>query len=130
MPSYVLPDIRRGRMTADDKAAIVRYAETATKPTPGVIARKIKRHPATVNWFMLTRGLIERKPGRAQHEYVRAGKTVYPYTPEHDEFIEARRTEGKPFREIGELVTAKFGISRTGHSVQVRIIQLSASPEE
>jgi IS30 family transposase len=130
MPGYVLPDIKRGRMTADDKAAIERLAETMDKPTAGKIARKINRHPATVNWFMLTRGLIERKARRAPHEYQRAGKTIYPYAVEHDEFIEARRSEGKPFREIGELVTAKFGIERSGHSVQVRIIQLSVAPEE
>lgn len=128
MATQRLPDIRRGRMTAEDKAEIERLAETMEKPTAGKIAAKINRHPATVNWYMLTRGLIERTPRRAPHTYTRNGKTVHPYTVEHDEFIGRLRAESKPFREIGELVSAKFGIERTGHSVQVRIIQLSASP--
>lgn len=115
-------------MTAEDKAMIESLAETMQNPTAGKIAARINRHPATVNWYMLTRGLIERKARRAPHTYTRNGKIVHPYAPEHDEFIEQLRAENKPFREIGELVTAKFGIERSGHSVQVRIIQLSASP--
>lgn len=128
MPGYCLPNIRRGRMTAEDKAAIERMAVEMDKPTPGKIAAKINRHPATVNWYMLTRGLIERVPGRAHAPYTRNGKTIHPYAPEHDEFIEDLRAQGKVFREIGELVTVKFGIKRDAHSVQVRIIQLAAAP--
>lgn len=122
------PDIKRGKMTDEDKIKIEHLALTMKNPTPGKIARAINRHPATVNWHMLTRGLIERVPGRAPHSYTRNGKTIYPYAPEHDTFIEDLRTQGKVFREIGELVTAKFGIERDAHSVQVRIVQLSAAP--
>lgn len=130
MTTAIYPNIKRGKMTAADKAEIERLATTMVKPTAGKIARKINRHPATVNWFMLTRGLIERKAGRAAHPYERNGRTVYPYTAEHDAFIESLRSQGKVFREIGELVTAKFGIERDAHSVQVRMIQLAASPDE
>ena len=123
-----LADRKRGRMTDADKAEIERLAAGMKKPTPGKIARAINRHPATVNWYMLTRGLITRKPGRAAGAYTRNGKTVHPYAAEHDKRIEELRAEGRPFREIGEIITREFGIARNAHSVQVRIVQLSAAP--
>lgn len=117
-------------MTPADKARIVELAESMKKPTPGKIARAINRHPATVNWFMLTRGLIERKARHAPHAYQRNGKTIHPYNAEQDKRLEALRAENKPFREIAEILTAEFGIVRTAHSVQVRLVQLTASPDE
>lgn len=129
MPSYQLPNIKRGRMTLEDKATIERLVDEMKSPTPGKIAAKLNRHPSTVNWYMLTRGLIERTPGRAARSYTRNGITVHPYLEEHDEFISARRAEGKKYREIAELVTAKFGIARNQHSVQVRLVQLAAAPD-
>ncbi len=122
--------IIRGKMTDADRAEIERLASTMAKPTPGKIARKINRHVATVNWYMFSHGLIERKPGRAARVYQRNGKAVHPYTEAHDAFIESLRSQGKKFREIAELVTAKFGIERNQHSVQVRIVQLSAAPDD
>lgn len=119
---------KRGKMTAEEKLEIERLAQTMAQPTPGRIAAKLNRHPATVNWYMLRYGLITRRPGRAARPYVRDGKTVYPYSPEHDARIEALRAQGKVFREIGEIVTREFGIERDAHSVQVRITQLSAAP--
>jgi hypothetical protein len=124
------PNIRRGRMSAADKVEIERLATTMAKPTPGKIARKINRHVSTVNWFMLTRGLIERKPGRIPHSYVRNGITVHPYTEEHDDFIVTLRSQGLKFPKIAELATAQFGIARNQHSVHVRLIQLAAAPDD
>jgi hypothetical protein len=115
-------------MSADEKAEIERLAAAMKKPTAGKIAAKINRHPATVHWYMLTRGLVTRKPGRASRPYVRNGKTIYPYLPEHDARIESLRAGGNVFREIAEIVTEEFGIERDAHSVQVRIVQLSAAP--
>src|SRR4051812_29957069 len=115
---------KRGKMTAEDKAEIERLATTMKKPTPGKIAAMVNRHPGTVNWYMLTRGPITRKPSRAPRAYTRNGKTIHPYTEEHDARIEALRVEGKVYREIGEIVTREFGIERNAHSVQVRIVQL------
>lgn len=128
--SIINHSIIRGRMSESDKAEIERLATTMKKPTPGKIARSINRHPATVNWYMLTRGLIERVPGRAARPYQRNGVTVHPYSTAHDAFIEGRRSEGKSFREIAALVTAEFGISRNLHSVQVRLVQLAAAPDD
>lgn len=130
MPTQRLANIRRGRMTADDKDKIIELAETMKNPKPGVIAARINRHPATVNWFMLTRGLIERKAGHARQAYKRNGKTIYPYSTEQDTRLEQLRVENKPFREIAEILTNEFGFKRTAHSVQVRLVQLTASPDE
>lgn len=130
MASYSLPNIIRGRMTEADKLEIERLATTMSKPTAGKIAHRINRHPATVKWFMLTRGLVDRKPGRAPHAYVRNGKTIHPYTEEHDAFIEAKRVDGLPFKVIAAELTEAFGLHRTGHSVQVRLVQLTATPDQ
>lgn len=123
-----LADRTRGRMTDADKAEIECLAAKMKKPTAGKIAAAINRHPATVRWYMLTRGLITRKPAHASRPYVRNGKTIHPYSPEQDARIETLRAEGKVFREIGEIITSEFGIERDAHSVQVRIVQLSAAP--
>lgn len=121
--------IKRGRMSESDRAEIRRLVDTMEKPTAGKIARKLNRHPATVNWFMLRQGLIERKAGRAPRVYTRNGITIHPYTEEHDARLEELRTSGKVYREIAEILTSEFGIHRTAHSVQVRNTQLAASPE-
>ena len=122
--------IIRGRMTDADRAEIERLATTMAKPTSGKIARKINRHVATVNSYMFSHGLIERKVGRATRPYRRNGKLVHPYAEEHDVFIEGLRSQGKNFREIAESVTAEFGIERNCYSVRIRIIQLAAGPDE
>lgn len=130
MTSQPLPNIIRGRMTPADKAEIERLAATMTKPTAGKIARKINRHVATVNSYMFYHGLIERKVGRATRAYQRNGITVHPYAEEHDAFIEHLSSRGLRYREIAELVTAEFGISRNIHSVRIRLIQLAAAPDD
>jgi len=117
-------------MSADDKAEIEHLATTMKKPTAGKIAARINRHPATVRWFMLTRGLTEQTPGRAPRAYQRNGKTIHPYAESHDVRIETLRAQGKSFREIAEAITAEFGIERSAHSVQVRNIQLSANSDD
>lgn len=123
------PNIIRGRMSDVDRAEIERLATTMTNPTAAKIAQRINRHPATVRWYMLTRGLIDQKPKSAPRAYVRNGSTIHPYTAVHDQRIEQLRTAGDTYREIAEKITVEFGISRTGHSVQVRMIQLAASPD-
>jgi len=116
-------------MSPDDHKEIERLAATMAKPSPGAIAQRINRHPATVNWYMLTHGLVERRVGRAPRPYERNGKTVYPYAIEHDKFILAMRVQNKGPTEIAKLVTEQFGIKRSLHSVQIRLIQLAVDPD-
>jgi hypothetical protein len=124
------PNVLRGRMSAEEKVELERVIGSMKKPTPGKVARAMNRHPATVAWFMLTRGYIERKPGYALKPYMRNGKTVHPYSPEHDDFILELRNRGISKRTIGEQLTEKFGIYRSQHSVDVRLVQLAAAPDE
>jgi hypothetical protein len=123
-------NVVRGKMTDADRAEIERLAATMSKPTSGKIARRINRHVATVNSYMFSHGLIERKVGRAPRIYERNGKIVHPYTEAHDAFIEGLRSLGKNFREIAEFVTAEFGIERNQFSVRIRLIQLAAAPDD
>jgi IS30 family transposase len=124
----VIEGIKRGRMSPDEKAEIERLALALKKPTPSVIARRINRHPATVAWFMITRGLIERKVRYAPAKVGRRpdGTAINRYTSEQDGRLVALRREGKSHRQIAEIVTQEFGVPRNLHSVQVRIIMLAA----
>lgn len=124
-PAYAT---KSGRMSKEEHASIERLAQEMKTPTAGKIARRLNRHPATVKWFMLTRGLIERAPQRAAASYTRNGRVVHPYLEQHDMLIEQLRAQGKVFREIAAELTTRFGIDRTAHSIQVRLVQLSADP--
>lgn len=124
------PNVIRGRMSAEEKQRIEDLAARMRKPNPRLIAARINRHPATVNWYMLTHGLIDRKPGRAPKPYSRGGKMIYPYSECEDARIEQLRQQGRVYREIGEILTREFGVERDAHSVQVRAMQLAAAPLE
>ena len=130
MPSYEDRVVRRkrGRLSAEERAEIDRLARTMKNPRPGKIAVKLNRLSATVNWYMLKNGLIERRPGHAPRVYTRGGRTVYPYSDDQDRRLEQLRAEGLTFREIGEILTAEFGIARNAFSVQSRMVQLAAAP--
>lgn len=130
VPHVHNPNLIRGKMTDAERAEIERLCATMTKPTSGKIARKMNRHVSTVNWYRLRNGLIERKPQRAPRIYVRNGREVHPYSEDHDSRLLELRTAGKVFREIGEILTAEFGIERDAHSVQVRMTLLAAAPDE
>jgi hypothetical protein len=128
------PAIIRGRLTPAERAEIERLALRMRKPMPGPIARKLNRHVATVTWFMIRNGLIER-PLHYGHQkpHVRNGIAVRPYSAPEDRRIVALRIEGKIPREIAEIITAELGIRRTGHSVNVRLTMLAAysgSPDD
>lgn len=122
--------IKRGRMSPEEKALIARLVEEMKEPTPGKIASRLNRHIATVTWHLLSHNLIERPVGYLPHAYSRNGKIIHPYTKEHDQLIEELRVQGKNCREIGDLVTARYGIARTGTSIRVRLVQLAAAPDE
>lgn len=113
-------------MTAEDKAEIERLAATLRDPSPGKIAVRLQRHPSTVAWYMITRGLIDRTVKYGRPAYRRGGVVVQPYTPEHDRRLLELRVEGRVYREIAEIITREFGIPRNVHSVQVRNTMLAA----
>ena len=117
---------RRG-LSDDDRAEIERLCSVMTKPTPGKISGKIGRDVGTVAWFMITNGLIERRISYdGPSSYIQGGKLVYRYTEAHDRKIVAMRRDGKSVREIAAAVSQEFGITRTPHSIDVRLKMLAA----
>ena len=117
---------RRGLSDAD-RREIERLCAAMKKPTPGKVSRKIGRDVGTVAWFMIRTGLIERKISYdGPTSYVQGGKLVFRYTKEHDaRIVELRRAAMSP-RDIAKIVSDEFGISRTGHSIDVRLTMLAA----
>jgi hypothetical protein len=60
------------------------------------------------------------------------GQTIRPYAPEHDsKLLELREAHPNlPRRAIAEILTEAFGIERNAHGVHVRLILLTAAPDE
>lgn len=118
----------RGPLTDEDRTRIHELAAQGFKAFR--IARLIKRHPATVHWFMYTQGLTapSYNPNRPM-SYVRNGKTVHLFSPEEDAFIEALRIQDFTFDQIADLASKRFGITRSGHTMQCRLIMLAAREE-
>jgi hypothetical protein len=122
------PDIKRGRMTAEERAEIERLAGTLKNPRPGPIALRLNRHPATVKWYMLRHGLWTQPPRTIPAPYVaRSGVTRYPWSPEEDRRLEELLVAGNNYRQAGEILTAEFNIPRNTHSCQVRAVMLAAA---
>lgn len=89
------------------------------------IALQIRRHPATVAWFMYRDGLKAIDTQRARRPYLRQGMPVRPYGAEEDAFITALRVQGCSLVAIASQAEARFGHQRTRHSIRVRLILLS-----
>jgi hypothetical protein len=128
-------NIRRGRLSEDEKATIAALAER--HPNPYRIAGILNRHPATINWHMLTNGLLCRKPQYLARSYVRGGRTVHPWEPRHDVrllavLLECERTAASAlaaYRSTAAQLTEEFGIFRDHHSVRVRATILAAAED-
>jgi hypothetical protein len=99
------------------------------KPSPAVIARRIERHPATVKWHMLRNGLLTQQPGYLKTPYSINGVVRTPWSPEQDARLVELRVAGKSYREIAEILSAEFAITRKLHSCQVRDVMLAAAPD-
>jgi DNA-binding CsgD family transcriptional regulator len=118
--------IKHGRMTDAERDEIERLASTMKNPTPGKIARRLNRKVSTVNWYMLTHGLIERKIVYRETTYQRRGYTVAYYSQAADLRILELRRDNKNPREIAEIISGEFVRQRTGHSVKVRLVMLAS----
>ena len=122
------PDtVKRGRLSAEEKAAIIRLADSMQTPTPGKIARRLNRHVSTVNWYMIRHGLLERPIKYRAETYTRRdGVIVRPFTAIEDQRLLSLRRDGKVPAEIAAILVDQFGYRRTPHSVQVRLVLLAA----
>lgn len=115
--------VKPGGLSEEDHARIVALAEKGMKP--GVIARKLEKHPATVRWFLYRHGLV--KPTRRHSMPVDRpnGSGRKAYGPEEDRFILELREAGADLRRIAERATEAFGHPRSRHGIEVRLIMLA-----
>jgi len=114
----------RGRLTDADRARIHELAERGLKA--GRIARIIKRHPSTVQWFMYSQGLSAPASVEKPFSYVRNGRTVHRFTSHEDAFIEALRIQDYSYEEIARNASKRFGTERSAHVVKCRLIMLAS----
>lgn len=118
----------RGRLTDTDRASIHVLAEQGLGSHR--IARRIGRHPSTVNWYMYNAGLRAPKPAPDKPvSYVRGGRRVHRFTGEEDAFITALRIQGFCPARIAELATNRYGTNRTDHTIRMRLTMLAAREE-
>ncbi len=123
-----IPDgLHRGPLTGEELAEVERLGARHLKP--GQIARKLNRHPSTIKWRMLRAWLLTQVPRTIAGPYVtRGGIERHPWTPDQDRRLEELRTTVTKVRQIGEILTAEFGVPRNGHSCFVRLTMLAAAP--
>jgi IS30 family transposase len=125
-----LPNIKRGRLTADEIEVLRTLAEQMRSPTPGKVARIMNRHPATIQWQMICAGLIRRERHYGPRpSYQRRGRTIFHFDAAEDRRLEELRVDGLSVAAIAEKLNAEFGRNRTGHSVDVRLKMLAAYAE-
>jgi IS30 family transposase len=115
--------IRPGGLSMLDHARIFELADKGWKAQR--IARAIEKHPSTVQWFMYRHGLMAPKYNDRE-PYLRNGRQVTPFTEREDDFIESLRTEGVGPSEIAERVNRMFATQRSKHTIQCRLVMLSA----
>jgi hypothetical protein len=58
--------------------------------------------------------------------YIRGGRTVRRFTRDEDAFIESLRVDGQSYKDIAAAVNDKFSTERSAHTVQCRLVMLSA----
>jgi IS30 family transposase len=115
----------RGRLTDDDHRKIDELA--AKGMTAGRIAQLIKRHSATVQWYLYSAGIRGPRPTPEKPiSYMRGNRMVRHFSRDEDVFIEALRVQGFSFREIANFVNKRFSTERTFHTIQCRLIMLAA----
>lgn len=118
------PHIKRGRLSPEERAAIVTLAERGLNG--GQIALRLNRHPSTVGLAMLYLGV--REPATREFSYERAGRLVRSFTPDEDSVLTALRIEGLSTPRIAQALSDQFGHPRTAATVNIRLRMLAARP--
>lgn len=90
----------------------------------GRVARRIGKHPSTVQWFMYTHGLRPPRQANTTAPYTRQdGRVVRRFTHDEDDRMQALRRDGKTPTQIAAL-TSEFGHPRSMHTVACRLVML------
>jgi IS30 family transposase len=123
MPNALTYAVEPGGLSASDHERIHELHERGWKSTR--IARALRKHPSTVQWFMYRNGL-KAPEYRDAKPYTRNGRQVVPFSPDEDLFIEAKRTEGIGPRAIAKAADREFGTNRNHHTIACRLVMLAA----
>lgn len=118
-------EVLPGGLSEEDHDKIFELASHGLKAR--AIARKLRKHPSTVAWFMYRTGL--KVPRYASRAFMRCGRLVKPFTPEEDAFIVARRLEGLGPTAIARMATERFGHPRNMWTIANRLTMLAARDE-
>lgn len=118
----------RGRLTPVDHINIERFAGEGLNAS--AIARKIGKHPSTVQWFMYSTGLQAPKQTDTPKSYVRRnGRTVKGFSSHEDAFIQALRIQDYTPIQIAELASKRFDTQRSHHTIRCRLKMLAAAED-
>lgn len=128
-PDWV-KNVKRGRMNQAERDEIDRVIANMKNPTPGKVAVRVNRHPATINWYMLSHGMLSRKKLQRCRAYIRNGVRVEPYLDDHDARMLQLRESGMSMTKIAARLTEEFHIPRTYGSVKVRLTILASLEDE
>lgn len=113
----------RGRMSEAEKAELLRLTEAGMKP--GLVAKKLNRHHATINFALACMGLRAGPKRLRKDSYVRNGRLIVPFTQEEDEMIEQRRCEDWTYQQIADACWCLFGVRRSAATVGIRLKMLA-----
>lgn len=117
-----LDGIRRGRMSAEEDKLVEELA--CRRWSPGRIAGRLNRHPATIAWALYRLGL--RAPGPASgRSYMRGGIMVRQFSTDEDAYIETLRVAGHKPKAIAKAASARFGTNRSPHTINMRLLMLA-----
>lgn len=121
-----LASIKRGRLSEIEETAIAAFAEKGW--TAGRIARRLDRHPGTINFALHRLGL--KAPVARAVSYTRAsGSAVRSFAPDEDAFIEALRIQGFTLQRIAEIAAKRTGHQRTAATIGIRLKMLANRAE-
>jgi hypothetical protein len=114
-----------GKLTDDDKRRIAEMHDRGRKCGP--IARALRRHQATVSWYMYQQGMRIAPPcPEVARSWMRGSKVCWTYDRKEEQRAIALRKEGKTFMEIADILNAEFNRDRNWHSVHVRLVMSSS----
>lgn len=128
-----LPEnIIRGRMTEDEKNRVADWWEEHGNEK-GALAkcmRHFRRHPSTIQWTLIKKGLWNRRKPEPGRDAMRGDVPVRRYRPEEDAVITRMELAGHKWTAIAAELTRLFpDRPRTPHSVQVRSVLLACYAE-
>ena len=116
-------DTEAGGLSDRDREAIFNLADAGLKAWS--IARRLRKHPSTVSYFMYRNGLKQLAAKRRQ-PFRRGGVLVIPFSEEEDDFIQEKSIDGISASRIAAMMEPRFGVPRSRDAVTSRLMLLAS----